>query len=138
MGQRLGKEIWVAHQEDGDYDAVAAYRDVEGIHYTPIQLKELVPEHLNPAATLQSELTKLRKYRDSRDLAVAFMVNRLTRIVPAELDVTGIEVGEVWLYGAIDEDQVSWMLLGDILQQAWGRSDFVVPRMPPVWSTSGQ
>jgi len=47
--------------EEEDYDCVLWWK-VEGkSRYAPVQLKEIVPPHINPNATVEVELAKLGK-----------------------------------------------------------------------------
>jgi hypothetical protein len=62
--------------EDRDIDCVARWIDRDTLHYCAVQLKELVPAHVNAGADIMAELAKLSKYADARDLVVAFYVNR--------------------------------------------------------------
>lgn len=127
IGQLGMREVWVAPCEHSDYDVVACFREKDVIHYAPIQLKELVPEKLNSSANLQDEIDKLRKYTNSSDLIVAFHINRQITIEPHSLNVSGLPVRELWFFGASDETQTNWMLIGDVLSVGWVRSDFIVP-----------
>ena len=68
LGGALEVPIQYALSEDQDYDAVVRYQVSSGVEYLPVQLKEWVPNFLNSRSTLQSELDKLRKYVDSKDL----------------------------------------------------------------------
>ncbi len=45
-------------------------------HYAWVQLKEIVPPHINPNATIESELAKLGKYLLLRKMIVAVNVNQ--------------------------------------------------------------
>jgi hypothetical protein len=101
--------------EDRDFDCVTRWKDEDTVHYCPVQLKELVPAHVNAAAEIESELAKLSKYTDASDLVVALYVNRQVHLdfpvsVPAKLSIS-----ELWLYGATSPDLKKWMLYGDIL-----------------------
>ena len=101
--------------EDKDFDCIARWRDSDTLHYCPIQLKELVPAHVNATANPEIELAKLSKYADAEDLVVAFYVNREVHLefplpVPAN-----IAVSELWIYGATSPDRRHWMLYGDVL-----------------------
>jgi hypothetical protein len=52
MGQALGEPIYLAAVEDEDFDFVALQQVDDANHFKLCQLKELVPAHLNPQATL--------------------------------------------------------------------------------------
>jgi len=101
--------------EDRDIDCVTRWMDGDTLHYCPVQLKELVPAHVNASVDLVAELGKLSKYADARDLVVAFYVNREVHLsfpmsVPAKIGVS-----ELWFYGATSPDRRQWMLYGDVL-----------------------
>jgi hypothetical protein len=101
--------------EDRDIDCVTRWMDGDTLHFCAVQLKELVPAHLNASADIVAELAKLSKYADARDLVVAFYVNREVHLsfpmfVPAKIGVS-----EVWFYGATSPDRRHWMLYGDVL-----------------------
>jgi hypothetical protein len=103
--------------EDEDYDALACWIDGDTKHYAPIQLKEIVPEALNPSASLEEELSKLAKYATSRETIVAIHVNRAGRLEFSSLKPPKASVREIWLFGALSRDQRSWFLYGDLMGQ---------------------
>jgi hypothetical protein len=103
--------------EDEDYDALACWVEADTKHFAPIQLKEIVPETLNPAASLEAKLNKLAKYARSKDTVVAIHVNRAGRLEFSSLKPPNVGVREIWLYGALSPDQRSWFLYGDLLGQ---------------------
>ncbi len=96
----LHTEVYLAPVEDQDFDCIAQYVVGDIQCYTPIQIKELVPEHLNPSGCLQAELEKLGKYVDSRDLVVAIYLNRQFRLELDAVRIPQIKVAELWLFGA--------------------------------------
>ena len=98
--------------EDEDYDALACWVDGDTKHYAPIQLKEIGPESRNPSASVEAELTKLAKYATSQETLVAVHVNRAGRLEFSSLKPPKARVREVWLFGALSEDQRSWFLYG--------------------------
>jgi hypothetical protein len=65
--------------EEEDYDCVLWWKEggkKDGkSHYARVQLKEIVPPHINPNATIESELAKLGKYATSSQTIVAVHVN---------------------------------------------------------------
>jgi hypothetical protein len=78
MQSFVGSKVYFARHEGEDYDIVTMYERNREIHHTPVQLKELVPEALNPKATLQAEIEKLKKY--PKGPVVAVHLNRRMRI----------------------------------------------------------
>ena len=128
-----GSRVSFAQAEASDYDVVARYvRGDVGI-FVPIQLKELVPEHVNPRAHLQRELDKISKYVDSSELVVAFHLNTTKRIEFSELRMPVGKVGELWFFGATSQDQVDWVLIGDMLRGTRYAFNF---RYPGAYSPS--
>ena len=128
MSQAMSRRVDFAMVEVQDYDAVARFTDNHGaLVFTPIQLKEWVPDFLNPSATLQNELDKLDKYIDSEDLVVAVHMNRTTTIHLPELIIPRGRIGELWLYGAADSTQTRWMFIGDLLSDKPQYFEFSYP-----------
>ncbi len=116
MSQCLGLTLSYAESEDSDYDFVVFC--AENSSFVPVQMKELVPEKLNPDTDLQKEIDKLSKYVDSSDLCVALYLNReLKSLDIRRLDVSRVNVAELWLFGAASEDQKQWKLIGNLLEQ---------------------
>jgi hypothetical protein len=60
MGVILGREFLVAQAEEQDYDVVARWDGMDTVHFVPIQIKEVVPAHLNPTASVQAVVDGLR------------------------------------------------------------------------------
>lgn len=132
MSQAMSRRVDFAMVEVQDYDAVARYTDDQGeLVFTPIQLKEWVPDFLNPSASLQNELDKLDKYVDSEDLAVAIFMNRTTTIHLSELILPRGRIGELWLYGCADSNQSRWMFIGDLLSDKPRYFEFSYPEDQP-------
>ena len=107
-----------ASHEQADYDA--AFRCREGnLHcYTLVQLKEVVPSHLDPQASIEREVSKLAKYADSEDLVVGVFVNQYNK--PFELrrlKIPSVKVSQVWAFGSCSLDQSRWFLFGDLLSE---------------------
>lgn len=127
MGQVLRAPIAFAISEAQDYDVVVKYATEGRINYIPVQLKEWVPNFLNPSATLQSELDKLSKYTDSKDLAVAFHINRNTTIHLSELRFPHGKIGALWFFGATDLAQEKWCLIGNLLLPGANAYEFNYP-----------
>jgi hypothetical protein len=119
MGQAVLKTpVSVAHIEAEDFDCIAAWERGSERIFTPIQLKELAPEDLNPRASLESELAKLGKYASSPDLVVAFHLNRTVFVDFTTLTIPKLPIGELWFYGALSPTQDDWVLYGNALRVA--------------------
>jgi len=112
----INTKIYHALSEASDYDCIARWIDNEAQSFTPIQLKELVPEALNSKTTLAKELEKLNKYASSEDLVIALHVNRAGRLDFSEIQIPELKVAEVWLYGGLSPDQSRWFLFGNMLK----------------------
>ena len=116
MGQVEQTKVTFAHTENADYDFVGHYQRDDYHHFVPVQMKELVPDFLNPAATLQGLIDGLKKkYVDSKDLTVAVNINRETTFLPGELDLEGLNLMGLWLFGTNTLDQTEWMIAGNLL-----------------------
>lgn len=114
MSQALGVTLGYAESEEADYDFVIYC--VEDEAYIPVQMKELVPEKINAETDLQNEIDKLKKYVDSQDLCIALYINRPLRSLDVtQLDTEGLNIAELWLFGAASKDQSTWQVLGNIL-----------------------
>lgn len=100
--------------EDQDYDCVTRRIKDGTAHYTPVQLKEFVPESLNPEASLAAELDKLGKYTHSSDLLVAYYFNRTAKF--PSVKIPQIPIGELWFYGCSAPDLSKWCLIGDCMK----------------------
>lgn len=107
--------ISYAPVEAEDFDCVARWTEGDTTHYTPIQLKELPPNELNPKVALEAELAKLAKYASSPELCVAFYLNRNLRLDLGQLRIPKLNIAELWLYGATTPDKSTWRLWGNLL-----------------------
>lgn len=116
ISQVYGYDMKYAHYEKSDYDFVAVYEHDDILNYVTIQMKELVPDKLNPRADLEDELKKLAKYTDSEDLCVAIFINKATRIEFSELVIPELSIRELWFFGAQTPDQEDWWLIGNMLR----------------------
>jgi hypothetical protein len=112
----LGTDVYIAPVENQDYDCVAQYIVEDTQYYLPIQMKELVPERLNPRSSLQEEIEKLNKYRDSEDLVVAFRLNRQFDFELDKLSLPTLNIAQLWLFGSISQDTTEYMLWGNLLK----------------------
>jgi hypothetical protein len=101
MSERIGTRVWIARGEAQDYDAVATWENVEGRHYTPVQIKEVVPPFLNPNAQLSAVIESLTRYPDSADLTVAIHLNKRHTLDLRELQVPELSLAALWVFAAI-------------------------------------
>lgn len=116
VGEALGIDVSYAHCEESDHDFVARYYHNDTLKYVPIQMKELVPESLNPKAALNKVIEKLDKYADSADLCIAIHLNRAETIDFSELEIPRLNLKELWLFGASAADLSQWLLVGNMLK----------------------
>lgn len=114
MGIFLNRKIWFSPFESSDYDFVAFCEDEEIPKYIPVQLKELVPETTNSNNDLNEIISSLKKY-NSPQLTVAIYLNRTTRVEFENIKCEGLNIAELWLFGSTTENQSSWLLYGDLL-----------------------
>ena len=127
MSQVLGVPVAFARSESQDYDVVVRYAANDQLNYAPVQLKEWVPDFLNPGTTLQDELDKLAKYVDSKDLAVALHLNREATVRIDELTLPYGNIGSLWFYGATEPSQTKWQIIGNLLADNPRRGEFLYP-----------
>ena len=107
--------IRFTYREEADYDVIIS-REVEGKMYvSPVQLKRLVPEELNPKADLNEIITKMRNLTDSRDLVVAIFICRNIELeIDSIIIPEDVQVREIYVFGATSEDQKEWFICGDL------------------------
>lgn len=117
-----GAKVYLARGEDEDYDIVTAYERDGKMHYTPVRLMELVPENVDPKATLESEIRRLEQY--SEGPVVALHINRRMRVDFDQIKIPPLSVAGLWLYGAT---RTEWFLYGDLMHQP-GYYAFFYPR----------
>lgn len=116
----LKAPIAYAIVEDEDYDCVLSWKLEGKSHYARLQLKEIVPPHINPNATIGSELAKLGKYPTSDQTIVAVHVNQEGPLVWSAIAKPSTSVAEIWLYASLAPDQSRWFLYGDLLNRPQG------------------
>jgi hypothetical protein len=126
VGQRFGIDVRYAASEEQDFDFVARFERDGCVNFVPLQMKELVPEHVKSSVSLQGEIDKLEKYVDSSDLVVAFHLNRELNVVPEQLDFSRIRLAQLWFVGYTGCSP-EWLLLGDMLSAEPGASVFRYP-----------
>jgi len=115
MSQALGTSVSFARQEAADYDFVARWRRGDDGFFAPVQLKELVPRALNPAATLDQTLASLARYSALGRTVVAILINRPGSDDLSQVRVPAVGCGGIWLYWAASPDQQKWQLYGNLL-----------------------
>ncbi len=111
----LKNKIYYAPIESKDFDCVTLWRDNDYQVYTPLQIKEVVPDRINPQANLDNEISKLQKYTDSKDLVVAIHVNKRGKLEFSHINTPALHIAELWIFGALSQDQSKWFLYGNLL-----------------------
>ncbi len=117
LASLIGSKVYFARHEAMDYDIVTMFKSGDELHFAPVQLKELVPEDLNPTATFEVELKKLEKYTDSKGLIVAFHLNRKGQFDLSKLSIPKLGISQLWVFGAETADREKWFLIGDLLKE---------------------
>lgn len=112
LSEALNIDVHFSREECEDFDSVFCWRDGDHLKFTPVQLKELVPESNNPNSSLSQLFESLRMYARSPDLMVGIKLNRNIRIDFDSLMVPELPVGDIWLYGATTSDESIWGLWG--------------------------
>ena len=125
MSSRVGQSVRFAPVESADYDFIATWSSGTDQHFAPVQLKELVPESLNPAATVQDLVNGLSKYSSS-SLTVAVFLNRSGRFSPREIHIPPLRISALWFLFAVAPDQSEWRLVGNFMEEPDATS-FVYP-----------
>jgi len=116
MSERIGCKVLFAPVEQQDFDFVATFVVAECQHFVPVQIKEIVPTHLNNTTSPQHVINGLTKYADSKDLCIAVHLNRVGHFDPEEICVPdNLFIGELWIFGSINEDQTEWGIWGDFI-----------------------
>ena len=117
MGRRIGQTVFLARSEEQDHDFIASWAVDDVQHIVPVQLKEVVAPDLNEAASVQNTIDSLSKYVDSEELAVAIHLNQRCHFEPINIIVPTLRISQLWIFGAISEDQSEWGLWGDFLEE---------------------
>ncbi len=114
MSLRIGHQVLFSPVESSDYDFVATWEIADVRHFAPVQLKELVPDHLNASATVQALVNGLSKYSGD-DLVVAVFLNRDGRFSLEDLMLPALRIAELWFVFSTTPSQQIWQLVGDAL-----------------------
>ena len=111
-----------------DRSASSKKRNDSPYIYKPVQLKELPPASLNSRIELQSLITAFGKYAaqpSEEMLVIAVYVSRATTINLASLDVTGLRIQQLWLYGHLSNGRC--FMVGDRMKAMGARYDYDFP-----------
>lgn len=115
MSERIVAPILFSMTEAQDYDFVATWKTHAGRMFATVQIKELVPDYLNPRISLDQILGKINKYQSSPDLTVAVHLNQTARFDFASLSIPKLTVAALWAFGAISPRADCWRLYGNLL-----------------------
>lgn len=127
MSIAMKTRVDFALREEADFDALCSFEMQGQRVFVPVQLKELVPERLNPESTFQGELDKLCKYKDSKDLIVAYHLNRKCKFDVNKVSPPQGVVAEIWIVAAINLELTEWALIGNILSDECYTYKFTYP-----------
>ena len=116
MGKRIGQKVFFAASEDQDYDFIASWIVDDHQHIAPVQLKEVVPQSLNPFASIESVVAALEKYTDSPRLTIAVHLNQFGRFEPSSLQLQHLRVASFWVFTSASSDQSQWNLWGNFTE----------------------
>lgn len=116
MASIVGEKVLVSPGEDADADFFTCVGTGDSRKFTSIQLKELVPGHLNPSQTI-ADLMGAQRQRPPTDTILAVLINRRMRPAYAELASYRVPFSELWFYWAASEDQSQWQIYGDAQSQ---------------------
>ncbi|TRD11268.1 hypothetical protein FGU71_05000 [Erythrobacter insulae] len=121
LSELMNCEVRFATVEDQDYDFVASSQEADAgslPKFCPVQLKEVVPSHLNANASIERVLKMLTKYVDSQDLVVAIKFNKAAHFNPVTLEVPAeLQLRGIWVYGSIAADQSEWAIWGNFIDR---------------------
>ena len=121
MSERTGRKVFFSKGEFEDADFVGMWFDGDVQHFTPVQIKELVPEERNARATLDTLVRGLSMYSGRKDLTVLIHLNRRTHFKPESLVLPPqLPVAALWVLGCTDPTHSEWAIWGNFLEQAEG------------------
>jgi hypothetical protein len=113
----LQREVQFALSEDSDYDCVFSWREGNDPTFVPVQLKEVVPDTLNPSSNLDEVLRKLTRYASSGGLVVAIHLNRTGIHHLPSLELPELNIRELWIFGATGRSPSEWALFGNLMEK---------------------
>ena len=116
MATVVGAKVYVAPGETEDCDFVTRAAVGDTIHYACVQLKELVPEDLNPSQSLEGLVAEIEHLPRS-DAVLAIRLNRRARIDYDKLAEVRVPFAELWYFWAASPDSSSWRIFGDAMGQ---------------------
>jgi hypothetical protein len=112
MGLAKNVDIGYAPEERSDYDFVTTWKDGDTQHFCAVQLKELVPENLNPTSTINHLLAGMSKYAKTGTV-LAVKINRRQGLELREKPT--LPFAQLWFFWASAPRSSRWCLYGDVL-----------------------
>jgi hypothetical protein len=116
--------------KEKDFDAVLRWDENGSQEYAYVQLKEVVPEKLSPAATLQDAIGKFKRYSNPEDLIGVVFINRSLTFNPSDLDTRSLKLRELWIHGvATGNGEERHGLYGDFMAPPIKTYDLQLPNL---------
>lgn len=120
MTKVLQADVFIADDEMSDHDFVCSWLVGDTRNFCPVQLKEVVPTELNPHSNVQSIIDGIAERKSYGGLSIAIKLTRECVFDPEQLDLSGLDVGSLWIFGAVSPNQTEWAIWGDLLQSRSG------------------
>ena len=108
--------IDITKYEKSDFDFIAKYIEGDCIKYVPVQLKELVPSHLNKKQSLEDIFKKLKAYSSSNDLVIEIYISRNIKLNVKKIKLKNSNFREIYLFESCSKNNEKWFIYGDIQQ----------------------
>lgn len=115
ISKAINKKLFFSKVESSDYDSIFMLQEENSDSYFPVQMKELVPNEINPKATLQSIINNLEIYTNSPDLIVGIKLNRNENFNFSNISTEKAKVAEIWCFGSTEKNESKWGLYGNLL-----------------------
>jgi hypothetical protein len=115
LSKTTDSKIFFSNFESSDYDYVLAIEHSNNKWFVPLQMKQLVSTEVNSSTNIQQEINKLKKYTTSQDLVVAIHINRVVEFGIEDLDLSGLNIRELWFFGHFPSDKYKWRIIGNAL-----------------------
>lgn len=125
LSERIGRKVYFSKGEFEDADFVASWIEGAVRHFSPVQIKELVPGDSNAsAATFDTLVHALSpKYIGTKDLTVLIYVNRRMHFDPISITLPSqLPIAALWVIACIDPAQEKWAIWGNLLEEKEGTS----------------
>jgi len=120
ISEFLQANVFVADDETSDYDFVCGWAAGDTSNFCPVQLKEIVPTELNLKSNLQAVIDGIAERKSYKGRSIAIKLTRECLFDPDQLDLSGLDIESLWVFGAISPDQKEWAIWGDLLRSRSG------------------